>query len=375
MKKNVRNDTAAKRLHAAGNPDELYRILQEECRCRAAKKLATTLSLCPDFQFPSTLSAEQCTSDRLAEIHASMVKAGDRVVDLTCGLGIDAIHISRRAKDVLAIDINPETASALEHNAALLSAHNLRVICGDCTEWIAKTNETFDVAFIDPARRDDHGGRLFSLSDCKPCVTDMLESISRIAKKLIVKMSPMLDLSKVLEDLPQTSKLHILGTTNECKEIVAEVDFQHTRECEFCIHTLDHPTLTFPRTDSSAEIFSGELTPGLIIGEPWPGVMKVATMMSLRGEKLHHNTNIWVNVPEDFPGKRYVITKVEKFSSSNIKRLAKTGPEVSVTVRNFPLKAEELRIRLKAKENANLRLFGVTVKDGQNLLIFATPMR
>lgn len=47
-----------------------------------------------DFIFPTSLSAEQCTSELLARFHANLVPDNGVVLDMTCGLGIDAFHIA-----------------------------------------------------------------------------------------------------------------------------------------------------------------------------------------------------------------------------------------------------------------------------------------
>ena len=113
-RRNIADSAAAQRLRCAGDSQAMDKILQQECRRRASRKLAATL-LCPDFRFPTSLSAEQCTSDEIARIHADMVQPGASVLDMTCGLGIDAFHIARRASSVIAIDINHDVAGAVGH--------------------------------------------------------------------------------------------------------------------------------------------------------------------------------------------------------------------------------------------------------------------
>lgn len=148
-------------LRAAGRPEELDKILQEECRQRASRKLAETLEACASFCFPTALSAEQCTSDALAEFHAGMIPEGSRVVDLTCGLAIDAFHIARRASEVTCMDIDPTVAAAAADNARALGLENVKALHADCLRWLEENKgQVFDVAFIDPARRADDGSRL-----------------------------------------------------------------------------------------------------------------------------------------------------------------------------------------------------------------------
>jgi tRNA/tmRNA/rRNA uracil-C5-methylase (TrmA/RlmC/RlmD family) len=210
--------------------DELdFAILQIECRRKASKKLPETLQN-KHFIFPTTLSAEQCTSDLLSSFHATLIEDGVSMVDLTCGLGIDVYHFAQGAKSITAVERNLDIAQAVMYNAGILGFSNINVQNTDCCEFIRNTEHHFDVAFIDPARRGNSGKRLFALSDCEPNVTAILDDIKEKCDKLIIKASPMLDISQVIRDLPGVTEIYAIGTPQECKEIVAIVDFKSSVE-------------------------------------------------------------------------------------------------------------------------------------------------
>lgn len=363
-------DFASQVLRAGGDEAELDKIIQQECRRKAASKLAATLSN-PRFRFPTLLSAEQCTSDSLARLHASWIEPGSSVADLTCGLGIDSIHMARRAASVLAMDINPKVAAALEHNAAALGLENLHAITADCTEWLANCTERFNLLFIDPARRDTNGRRTYSLADCTPNVLELLPMMERIAPRVLIKMSPMLDPAKLLGKLPHMTHLHVVGTPAECKELVAEVDFGSSQPPQIEINT-DGKTLCSDFSAKQQPTCSKTPQPGDILAEPWPAVAKAAQYFELPGQKLSANTSLWLNPDEDFPGKLYKVERVEPFSASTLKRLGRQKPEGSVATRNFPLTADELRRRLHASESSRRRIIGTTAAT-QRMLIFVTP--
>jgi hypothetical protein len=381
-------DATQRRLLAAGNPEALDSILQNECRRRASRKLAATLLRGGDsFRFPTALSAEQCTADDVAAIHAAMIPEGARLLDMTCGLGIDAFHCAERAAQVTAIDLNSEVAAAIEPNAAALGLKNVTGLCADSAQWLAEQAAEchFEVVFIDPARRGENGQRLYGLADCRPDVLSLLPLIRAHASRLIIKASPMLDLTRTLSELPADISgrvaLYVIGTTDECKELVIDLDFTAEPSPEVDVHvtTVGHPTLTFgfdelnaPGAICSAE----EIVAGSVIGEPWPAVMKAAPFARLSGRQLHRHTHVFLNPSTDFPGNLYRVTEVLPFSSSTIKQLARTGVDASVAVRNLPIKADELRRRLRARESAEHRLLGVTAgaTTGTRLLLFLTPL-
>lgn len=339
--------------------------LQDECRRRASRKLAATL-LYDDFRFPTALSAEQCTSDEVAELHAGMLPPGLRVVDLTCGLGIDAFHLAGRAQSVTAIDMNPVVAEAIAHNANALGLSNVTAVCADCAQWLRDNpQEHFDVAFIDPARRGEGGKRVYGLHDCSPDVVAMMPEIARHASRLIVKASPMLDIVHLIrEEALRPQHIYAIGTRSECKELVLDFDFT-AAPCEapmLSALTVGRPEFSFRYADE-APMRLAEPAENLLIGEPWPAVMKTGGYNHLPGARLHPSTHLYILSEEEatrFPGSIYRIERVVPFGSSVLKRMGREGIDASVAVKNFPMTADELRRRLHARESSVRRLFGVT---------------
>ncbi len=366
-----KDDVASRILRAGGNPSELYDIMQDECRRRAAKKLPATL-LCPDFRFPTTLSAEQCTSDALARFHASLIPEGATVIDLTCGLAIDAFHMARKARQVTCLDIEPAVAAHAGSNARALSLANITAICSDCRQWLAENpSRRFDVAFIDPARRGHDGRRLISLTQCQPDVTTLLPAIFAVAPRIIIKASPMLDISAVAAELPGAKTIRAVGTPGECKELLIELERGHEGDIQIWADTVGQSSVQIGHT---IDPIATGINVGDTIGEPCPAVMKCMPRGLGGGERLHISTMLWRNPAPDFPGRHYRVERIEPFSSSTLRRLAREKLNASVATRNFPLPADQLRQRLKATESANCRLMATTVgPTSLKLLLLLTP--
>lgn len=373
MKSRSRKDDAfARILRANGNPEELDKILQSECRRRASTKLAATLLSAPDFRFPTKLSAEQCTADSVADFHASLVESNSRVVDLTAGLGIDSFHLARTAREVVCMDIEPAVADALRHNSVVLGLGNVTAHCADCREFInSYQGERFDVAFIDPARRADDGSRLYSLTQCKPDVVDMLPEIERIAHRLLIKASPMLDITQTCRELRNVKAVYAVGTRAECKELLIDIDFGYDETPELFAVTDE---IVFKLMHEPARDYATDLKSCDKLGEPYPAVMKALSAGTIGGEQLGRSTFLFRNPDEEtFPGKIYTVSRVEPFSSSTIRSLAKEKIAASVATRNFPLSAEELRRRLKTTESSVQRIIATTLSTGAQILAFLVP--
>lgn len=394
-------DPSALRLRFAGKSgpeglDVASAILQIECRKRCARKLHRTLDADPDFFFPTALSAEQCSSDALAAFHASLVPPDARTaVDLTSGLGIDAMALARRGLRVTALDRQSALCEALRHNSRALQAFT--VVEADCRIWIDEAVEKglhFDVAFIDPARRDDAGGRVYALGACTPDVVALVPKFARICSVLIIKASPMLDVSHTLIELSQAAPRAVIaaGTTGECKELIAVCDFSQEQDAPYirAVTLADDgtPIADFEFTqlqerEAPALNAGPGISGGMWLMEPYPSTMKCGAHKALADRfglwAFDANTHLYYcsgtadaedSKAGNFPGEAFRVLDVQEYASKNIKRLARTWPALSVTARNFGLTAEQLRRKLGVKDgDGSLRLFALTDARGIRLMI------
>lgn len=355
-------------------------ILQIECRRKSRKKLAEELT-CPTLFFPTALSAEQCTSDILADFHASLIRPGDTLLDLTCGLGIDVYHAACRASEVTAVDMNPEITEAVIHNAAALGHDNITAVTADCREFIKNTDKHYDIVFIDPARRSTNGERIYRLADCSPDVTSMLGDIAAVSNRLIIKASPMLDITQVLRELPDTTDIYVTGTSTECKEIVADITFDNRHSSEPVIHVMT-PLYDFSFTQSEEASATPDYdlpAAGEYLYEPGAAVMKAAPFRLLSQcyglKKLHPNTHLYHSAARitDFPGDTWHIDRVADFSSHEIKAIARQHDRLNIATRNFDMSADTLRKKLKVKDGGTQRLIAATLADNSKAMLLLSP--
>lgn len=362
-----------------------FEITQIECRRRFGKKLAATLTRCPHWLFPSVLSGEQSTSDRVATFHAGLVPECSRVADLTAGLGIDVLHFSSVASEIVALEMDRERCDVLRENLRRANVGNVSVECADCREWLKTYNgPKLELVFIDPARRALDGSRVFALSDCEPDVVAMLPDLRRVAYRLIIKMSPMLDISAILSTLSECIKLYVLGTATECKELVAVIDFEHPAPsaCDVAIEAVTvadggtHSFLCTRAEEMVADAVYGRPRSGDWLCEPWPSVMKAGAVRLVAEryglQKLAPNTHVYF-APEKaagFPGTQRRVVDVLPYASRVIKRFSRTYRNIDVAVRNFGMTADALRSKLGVRDSgARGRLMAVTDAGNEKLLI------
>ncbi len=365
-------DFAALRLQAKGDPQILDEILQQECRQRFGTKLSNTLREIPDFRFPSLLAGEQATSDVLADEHAAWVKPSSRVLDMTCGLGIDALHFAKSGCQVTAIEADPTKAECAAGNFAGTGLQ-ISVICDDSVKWLQQYDgPRFDVIFIDPARRTT-SGRAYSLSDCTPNVLEFLPLMLKHGKRVIIKASPMLDIEKTRLDLGHDADIITVGTPTECRELCASLP--GTRRLTAVTLTRDRRVSvdlgTGPQTPAGADP-----QPGQYLCEPWPPVMKAgqpARVAYITGTiGVAPNTHLFISdtPPQSFPGKVYRIDEVYPSGKAAFRSLK--GIAAQIAVRNYPMRADELAKRLKATQSDTRRLYALTAPAG-HLLVVTTP--
>lgn len=387
----INDDPTALRLKypaAKDGMDYPLAITQIECRRKFGKKLKATLEAVPHFLFPSRLAGEQSTSDSLAAFHASLVLPGRDMMDMTAGLGIDAMHCSKVCSSVFAIERHSDVADALTINSRQAGCDNLSVACCDSRDYL-QSGQMKDVAtiFIDPARRSADGGRVFALTDCEPDVVELLPQLASRCERLVVKMSPMLDISHTIISLGGCSRIIAIGNTTECKELIAVKDFTQAVTSSPVIESI---TLL---ADSSADFAYTQdqeqqavMPPCSVprendyLYEPYPAMMK-AGALKLIGNHFnlnifHPNTRLYhsPSVAEGFPGEIFRIERIIDFASKHIKRLHRDYPAISITTRNFGMTADALRHKLGVRDGGNKRLFAITDPTGHRLMLITSKL-
>lgn len=387
----INDNPAQLRLKYSGKipaADLDWAIRQIECRQKFGKKLAGTLLLCPDFDFPSVLSGEQSTSDALAEFHTSLLpEATTSLADITAGLGIDAMHMAKHAGNVTAIEITPETATALESNAKACGLQNIKVINTSAENFLDLARTRYDVLFIDPHRRHDDGSRAYALADCRPSVPELIPLIKEKAKSLIVKASPMLDITHTLASLGESvciSQIIAVGTATECKEVVVCAQTDATGADNALIRAVtigsNGDTISDFRFTRSQEQQSTLPSPSMPIAggyicEPSPQIMKTAPWKLLASKyglgTFNPNTHLYhcATATEDFPGRCFQIIEILPYASKYIKRVKSRFPALKITARNFDISADALRSKLGVRDGGNHRMFAITGPGNQKYMI------
>lgn len=375
------DDTDKLLLNARHYPgvDMPFAVTQILARRQVREKLPEWFAQA-DIVFPSRLAAEQCSSETTARYKQNLIK-GKQVCDLTGGLGVDAYFFSRTAEKVVYIERLEEYCRAAEENFRRLGATNIRVLQGDAREQIGSLQA--DTFYIDPARRSGNNKRLFALSECEPDILSLKDILLQQAKRLIVKISPMADLTETLRLLPETTEIHILSIRNECKEILFVLE-PFPRNYPAAQPRIK--TVNFPGKGDKQEfefLPSEEKEAGLLLSdtvekylyEPNAALLKsgafklTAQRYGLKKLHLHshlYTSEIWVR---EFPGRYFEVVRTFGFSGKQLKSMYIPYPQANITIRNFPMTVAQLRKNSGITEGGNIYLFATTIGNARRIWI------
>lgn len=328
--------------------------------------------------YPRHLSMEQCSSEATARYKSGLVQ-GETFADLTGGFGIDCAFLSQNFQAADYVERQPELCELASHNFPLLGLNHIRVHNLDGMDYL-RGMQPIDCLFLDPARRDGHGGKTVAITDCEPDVCALESLLVEKAKKVIVKLSPMLDLSLALKELKTITEVHIVSVNNECKELLLVLQKEPVSSnipihCEYISSSGDrqHYVFTLEEEKQAGCAFASEVETYLY--EPNASIMKAGAYRMLTQSfpvrKLHINSHLYTSssLVADFPGRKFKVEAVSGFGKKELKDFLQGMEKANLTVRNFPASVAELRKRLKLKEGGEDYIFATTLGDEQKILI------
>lgn len=323
--------------------------------------------------YPPKLNLEQASSQATAHYKASLLQ-GKTLADGTGGFGIDAFYFAQTVAEVTHIEEDEELSAFAKYNAHALGQKNIQFITGDAIDYFKNSPRSYDTIFLDPGRRSNSKGKVFMLKDCSPNVPLYKNLLLSKCDCLWVKTAPLLDISAGLEELQNVTKIHIVAVRNEVKELLWKLDKTATTSPKITVVNLEtqDPILTF----DYSEIFEGIPTfsaPQQYLYEPNAALMKSGAFHwvcdRFKVTKLAEHSHLYTSkVLLPFAGRRFEIVKILPYSKKSIRTLGIT--KANVTIRNFPLKVEALRKKLKLKEGGDVYLFFTTLATGELVIVF-----
>lgn len=353
------------------NFDLDFALTQIEGRKKYAIKLKNFLSY-PNFLFPDRISGEQSSHQAVAIYHAGLLNKGENVLDMTAGLGIDTISMAIKNLNVTAIELDNFKADILKENTKTISLnHKIKVLSTDSISFLKDSSDHYDLIFVDPARRDSSNKKVYNLHDCSPDVINHQKLILGKASSVLIKASPLLDITQTIKDFDNITSISAIGVKGECKEVLIELQ-AGTNSNEIILHAinLDNEGNVISRFNCNKNLNSDgarstinnqdikylaserDLHSGIYILEPSAMIMKLSPWQEIcnryNARKFGPSSHLFVSdqMPVDFPGR---ITKFERILTKK-DRKSISGLQASVVCRNHPMSVDEIRKSLKLKE-------------------------
>lgn len=364
-----------KSLSLKGNPfpevDYKEILNQIEAKTKAQHKLPTWFQA-ENIIYPSKVSIEQTSSEITAQ-YKSNITSGNRIIDLTGGFGVDCYYFSQGFKEVLHCEINSELSHIVQHNFKVLNRPNISCYAQDGLEVLKTQNQKFDWIFIDPSRRNDLKGKVFLLKDCLPDVTVLLEDYFECSDNILIKTSPIYDISVGISELQNVKNIHIVAVENEVKELLFELHkgYKSSVTIKTINFTKGNPEIFDFVPDNEIETSLSE--PKKYLYEPNAAIMKSQGFGALSKyhniTKLHRHSHLFTSEqPIDFQGRAFEIEMVFPYKKDFMKKELQSK-KANISVRNFPETVAQIRQKWKINDGEDHYVFFTTDLKNEKIVV------
>ena len=368
------------RFPQLSDADFRFLLQQIEGRQRTKDKLPS-FALNPDWWYPVRLSCEQCSSEATARYKAEIIKpflgqANTTLIDLTAGYGVDTFFMSEHTQQAHYVERNADLCAIAQHNFAQFRPH-IQVHNTTAEEFLSSlpiSNSPYPISntliYLDPARRSQSGGKVFRIEDCEPNVIELLPTLRQHASHIMIKFSPMLDITAALRVLGRDWDTHIVAVNNEVKEVL----FLTGTGVMHAVNIRGMQTDRFffsPENEQQAQLtIAADIQQ--YIYEPNAAIIK-AGAYRLVGEryelqKLDTNTHLYTSdsFMSGFPGRVWEVIEAEV---KDPKKQLDTKAKYSILSRNYPLSPEEIRKKYKLKDGDDRYLLAARHQGKPRLIL------
>lgn len=341
---------------------------------KSEKKLPTWFTT-KNIYYPPKISIEQTSSEITAE-YKSKIITGDAIIDITGGFGIDCYYFSKLFKQVTHCEINDELSKIVSHNYKQLPINNVITFSGNGFDFLKSTDNNFDCIYIDPSRRSDVKGKVFLLKDCLPYVPPKIDFFFTKADTILIKVSPILDITNTINDLKNVKEVHVVAVNNEVKELLFLLEKEYNKGIE--IKTVNHQkgelqTFNFTYNENAQADYSKPLN---YLYEPNSAILKSGAFQQIAIHtntfKLHQHSHLFTSeLLITFPGRTFKINSVLKYDKKKLKKLLPNN-KANFTIRNFPKTVSQLRKETKIKDGGAIYVFFTKNNKNEQITIICS---
>ncbi|WP_027879065.1 THUMP-like domain-containing protein [Mesoflavibacter zeaxanthinifaciens] len=378
IKNNINSNISELILKGLPFPSEISSeiINQIEAKNRCKNKLNTWFET-DNIYYPNKLNIEQTSSEITAKHKASLIK-GKSLIDVTGGFGVDCFYFAKQIESVTHCELNNDLSKIVAHNNSVFKIENIDCVATNGIDYIINNDTIYDWIYIDPSRRNDAKGKVFMLSDCLPNVPQHLDNLFKKTNNIMIKTSPLLDISLGIKELDFVKEIHCIAVNNEVKELLWILDKGFDQSVKIITTNIKkdkkHNFEFYLDEEANATVnYSKPLT---YLYEPNSAVLKSGAFNSVAEQlsvfKLHKHSHLYTSEQLiDFPGRRFKIETIAPYNKKKFKQQFKLD-KANFTTRNFPETVAQLRQKLKVKDGGTDYLFFTTDEDNNKIVIHCT---
>ena len=322
--------------------------------------------------YPNKLNIEQ-TSSEITANYKAMLTSGNTLIDLTGGFGVDSYAFANRFKKVIHCELNTALSNIAIHNFKCLEKNNILGIAEDGIQFLQKNNQKYDWIYIDPSRRNDCKGKVFLLEDCLPNVPENLDTLFEYTDNILIKASPILDITSAINELNSVKEVHVIAVQNEVKELLFLLEKSYNNSIKIkainIVNGINHAFESVLKKEVKAE-FS---LPKTYLYEPNAAILKAGLFNEVSNQlnisKLHINSHLYTSDELIyFLGRRFKIQHILPYTIKRFKKIF-SETKANITVRNFPETVAQIRKKTKLKEGGNAYLFFTTDLENKHIVL------
>ena len=166
--------------------EEALRIARARIKNKRAKKLPESYVFDEnDLRFATNIEIAKYRAKRLS---------CNTIVDIGCGVGMQAIEFARMCKNVIAVEIGSRKIEYAKANAAEAGIKNIQFLNMDALEAMSKIKHA-DTIFWDPERPSSESER--TLESFRPPFGIMTDSMKKITKDFAIELPPQISIKLI----------------------------------------------------------------------------------------------------------------------------------------------------------------------------------
>lgn len=310
--------------------------------------------------YPNKLNIEQTSSEISARYKSELV-SGKSIIDITGGFGVDSYFFSQQFDSVTHCEINESLSKIAAYNFKILGIRNLQSIAFNGLEYLVEKDKKYEWIFADPSRRDDHKGKVFLLKDCSPNIVENLDLLFEYTDNIMLKLSPLLDITATVKALQFVKTIHVIALNNEVKEILFILEKGFNEELQIKTVNIKNEQKTYFSAKFNSAVEANFSLPENYLYEPNRAILKAGLFKEISERfninKLHKNSHLYTStILINFPGRRFKIVQTSTFDKKKLTQII-PSKKANITVRNFPYTVAQIRKKTGFKEGGEIYLF------------------